>query len=376
MDWVNERFVNLWRYIHNLSFRKAMTAYVLLLAVVVWGLSYITMAVCRHWELAAEFHAHTEVLCRVLRYVRVWCPFLYAFAGMILLIFLFYDRRLKTPLLILEKSMKKIKENDLDFQVEYESLDEMGRLCGSFDEMRRELVRDKEELWRLVERQKELNAAFAHDLRTPLTVLKGYTDFLARYIPEGKVSKEKMQDTLALMADHLKRLEEYSRTMKGVQSIEEIPFSPENTELESIQKKIEEIIFALNQIGDIQIQCKVCGENQKLALDDNLFTEVLENLLSNAIRYARTSIEVYVDYKNNELLLTVRDDGPGFSSEQKEKALKPYYQEYKGEAGSEHFGIGLHISRELCRRHGGTLSIADSIHGGAVVTASFKLGTG
>ena len=53
----------------------------------------------------------------------------------------------------------------------------MGRLCQSFEEMRQELVCNKENMWKLVDRQKELNAAFAHDLRTPLTVLKGYTDF-------------------------------------------------------------------------------------------------------------------------------------------------------------------------------------------------------
>lgn len=371
MDWINEKLVRLGRYVQNLSFRRAMTAYILLLAAIVWVLSYVTMAVCRRWEQMAEIQYDKEVLYFVLDIFRVWCPFIYAFAGMFITIFIFYNRRLKRPLSILEESVKKIKGNDLEFQVKYESLDELGVLCDSFEEMRRELVRDKEEMWRLVERQKELNAAFAHDLRTPLTVLKGYTDFLARYIPEGKVGKEKMQDTLSLMSDHLRRLEEYSRTMKGVRSIEEIPFNPECTGLKEVEKKIQEIIFALNQIGDIRIECQVSGEDRALLLDDNLLTEVLGNLLSNAIRYARKKIEVLADYREGEILLTVRDDGPGFSREQKERALKPYYREYGGEAPDEHFGIGLHISRELCRRHRGTLDIADSIYGGAVVTASF-----
>lgn len=241
--------------------------------------------------------------------------------------------------------------------------------------MRLELVQGKEEMWRLVERQKELNAAFAHDLRTPLTVLRGYTDFLARYIPEGKISEEKMQDTLALMSGHLKRLENYSRTMKGIRSIEEVPFSPRQTELGSIHKRIDEVVFALNHAGDIRICYQRYGAEDavKVEADDNIIMEVLENLLSNAIRYAQGEIEVASDYDEGkrEFLLTVRDDGAGFSDEQLKMALQPYHKEYEGGEADEHFGIGLHICREFCRKHGGTLNVANSIRGGAVVTASF-----
>ena len=59
---------------------------------------------------------------------------------------------------------------------------------------------------------------------------------------------------------------------------------------------------------------------------------------------------------------------------QLEKALKPYYKEPEAPDADEHFGIGLHICRELCKKHGGTLSVANSIQGGAAVTASFFAG--
>lgn len=170
------------------------------------------------------------------------------------------QKRLARPLSILEGSVEKIGGNDLNFHVAYESRDELGKLCDSVEEMRTELLRDKKEMWRLIERQKELNAAFAHDLRTPLTVLRGYTDFLARYIPEGKISQEKLQATLELMAEHLKRLEEYSRTMKGIRSIEEVPFVPEKTSFESMDRKIEAVVFALNQVRDVEILYKkICA---------------------------------------------------------------------------------------------------------------------
>lgn len=403
MDWLEEKLEKTARRIRNLSFRKAMIAYILVLAVMVFVLSYLTIVICWQLEIAEWAKYEQEDFAQIvfkkgiqwgadypfepqtdreklliLDFVRVWCPFLYAFAGMVAAICIFYQKRLALPLHILEDSVKRIRGNDLDFHVYYDSEDELGSLCDSVEDMRMELVRGKEEMWLMVERQKELNAAFAHDLRTPLTVLKGYTDFLARYIPEGKISREKMEDTLALMSDHLKRLEDYSRTMKGIRGIDEVPFSPEWIRLRRLEKKIGEVVFALGQAGDVRIGHSGCALDEaqgelRVQADDNIIMEVLENLLSNAIRYAKTEIEVISEFdeEKTEFLLAVRDDGKGFSEEQLEKAPKPYYKEYEGVEMDEHFGIGLHICKEFCKKHGGTLSVSNSIRGGAVVTASF-----
>ena len=403
MDWLEEKLEKTARRIRNLSFRKAMIAYILVLAVMVFVLSYLTIVICWQLEIAEWAKYEQEDFAQIvfkkgiqwgadypfepqtdreklliLDFVRVWCPFLYAFAGMVAAICIFYQKRLALPLHILEDSVKRIRGNDLDFHVYYDSEDELGSLCDSVEDMRMELVRGKEEMWLMVERQKELNAAFAHDLRTPLTVLKGYTDFLARYIPEGKVSREKMEDTLALMSDHLKRLEDYSRTMKGIRGIDEVPFSPEWIRLRRLEKKIGEVVFALGQAGDVRIGHSGCALDEaqgelRVQADDNIIMEVLENLLSNAIRYAKTEIEVISEFdeEKTEFLLAVRDDGKGFSEEQLEKAPKPYYKEYEGVEMDEHFGIGLHICKEFCKKHGGTLNVSNSIWGGAVVTASF-----
>lgn len=408
MDWLEEKIEKTVRYIRNLSFRKAMMAYILVLAAVVVAASYLTMIMCWQWELAEwgkyeredlmeviykegplwgwdyDHVAGTDLFkIRFLDFIRVWCPFLYAFAGMLVTICIFYERRLAKPLHLLKESVARIRENDLDFCVSYESEDELGSLCDSVEDMRMELVRGKQEMWRLIEKQKELNAAFAHDLRTPLTVLRGYTDFLARYIPEGKISEEKMQDTLLLMSAHLKRLEDYSRTMKGIRSIDEVPFCPEGMTIGSIEKKIREVVFALNQIGDIEIHYHGYGaENTqkeqdeiRVAADDNIIMEVLENVISNAIRFARKEIEVagHYDVVKSEFSLIVRDDGNGFAEEELVKALKPYHKEYESKEKGEHFGIGLYICRKFCKKHGGTLDIANSIRGGAAVTASFFL---
>ena len=132
---------------------------------------------------------------------------------------------------ILEGAVDRIGRKDLDFTVSYASEDEMGRLCASFEEMRKSLEENQKEMWKLVEDQKQLNAAFAHDLRTPLTVIRGYSDFLVRYLPKGTISQEKLKDTLGLLAEQCGRLE-------ALQWDDEIPPFGGRDSISSGQKEI------------------------------------------------------------------------------------------------------------------------------------------
>ena len=119
---------------------------------------------------------------------------------------LFYRNRLKKPLAELRTASEKIANNDLDFSIDYDNNDELGQLCASFEIMRTTLADNFSKMWRQVEERKALNAAFAHDLRTPLTVLKGYNEMLQTsdnsqtqgnrrhngkaYFPYGKLCKQ------------------------------------------------------------------------------------------------------------------------------------------------------------------------------------------
>lgn len=91
---------------------------------------------------------------------------------------LFYRNNLKKPFEELWGASEKIANNDLNIFIDYEREDELGQICTAFKMMRTTLEDNFSKMWRQIEERKELNAAFAHDLRTPLTVLKGYSDML------------------------------------------------------------------------------------------------------------------------------------------------------------------------------------------------------
>ena len=292
----------------------------------------------------------------------------------------FYRNRLRRPFGILKNGAGEMGRKNLDFKIYYDSRDEMGQLCRTFEQMRREVVADREELWRRIEDQKEINAAFAHDMRTPLTVLRGYTELLYRYAPEGKISEEKMFSTLKLMAEHLKRLEDYTKTMRKIQSFEEIELQKMKITMGGLRLRVDEIAEALNAVKDIRILCgdRKDPDKTELWLDESLFLEVLENLLSNALRYAKSRVEVFLEYKKEPdmLFLYVHDDGPGFDEKERLSAADPYFRGAGSAApdDKDHFGIGLHICRLIAKRHGGGLNVANGMDGGAFVSVSFFCG--
>lgn len=99
--------------------------------------------------------------------------------------------------------------------------------------------------------------------------------------------------------------------------------------------------------------------------------QVYENLLSNAIRYAKEMVTIRCTYTGNIFSVIVSDDGKGFSAKDLTNAAKPYYSGAK-QKEEYHFGLGLHICRILCEKHGGSLDLLNTPQGGAQITASFS----
>ena len=91
---------------------------------------------------------------------------------------LYYHIKLKQPISTLRNGISRIQNHDLDFSMPVHFDDELGQLCAAFDTMREELLKSNQELWRQAEERKRLNAAFSHDLRNPITVLKGTVKLL------------------------------------------------------------------------------------------------------------------------------------------------------------------------------------------------------
>lgn len=299
------------------------------------------------------YAAKDERRLAVYETVRESCAAVYVTAAILLAAMLFYRNKLKRPLAILELASEKIMAQELDFTITYERQDEMGRLCRSFEQMRQALWQNNRQMWRQMEERRRINAAFAHDLRTPLTILKGYTDLL---LLEDKPSKQMIQETAQTMAAHVERLEKYTQTMSELQKLEDL--SP-------VPAPCQASVFfeALHQSASILCEQKPCclifqahGAAEQLFVDEQFVQRVWENLLANAVRYAQTTVYAAVAETDGQLLLQVTDDGQGFSEKALQQADWPYFTE---ESAAGHEGLGLYVSKLLCIHHGGYLTLGN-----------------
>ncbi len=279
---------------------------------------------------------------------------------------LFYKKQLQKPLEILENAANNISDNNLEFAVVYDKQDELGKLCQSFEKMRLALRNNSIEMWRQVEERKRLNAAFSHDLRTPLTVLKGQSEMLAKYSP--KMSEQKIIEIAQMIQRHILRLEQYVNTMNNLQRLEDREIQRSDSDIAGIIRQMEDTADTICKTKKLVIQKRQC-DGAMLRLDSSVIMQVYENLLANAVRFAGSAISVSVSVKDRCFVMNVSDDGKGFTVEELSEAIKPFYKS-SDEISQEHFGMGLNICKILCEKHGGYLKLENSK--GASVKAAFR----
>lgn len=357
-----------------------------------------------------------------------------AFGGLAALLFRrFYRRHIGGPLSVLEAAADRIARQDLDFQIGAVRGRELGRLGAAMEGMRSSLLATQRELWRTAEDRRRLNAAFAHDLRTPVTVLKGTLE-MARMKADRAGSGEDVRKTLDTLSGQANRLESYAQLMSRVTKLEDREVMRSACAPSDVARVLErqaagyvvtrgngcKLLFSLGGgmraagVGDggvaapdaggaavpdaehaaepcLEHAAEPCPEHaaapcpEPLSIDMQLVEEVLGNLLGNACDHARSKVAVSVDLLHPEqgslaagargdvcLELVVTDDGRGFTAEALHHGCDPFYSEAKS---AEHFGLGLNIARTLARLHGGAVELGNLEGGGACVTATFAVDT-
>ena len=300
-------------------------------------------------------------------FLQTYSVLIFSIIGSCGAVFLFYKNKLKRPLEELEIASKRIAENDLDFQITYENRDELGHLCHEFDRMRVQLRENNRQLWHMIEDERALRAAIAHDIRSPLSVLKGYQEMLIDYFPDGTIDRRKAVEMLQEGMKQIRRMDVFVDSMQKMNSLEHRKFAADQISTQMIEKDIQRELDILGK--GKRVSLSVNGTDEFFKGDHEVIMEVMENLLSNALRYAKEEIDVRVSLSSEELKLSVRDDGEGFE-EGGEMVTSAFHQKNIKDSLT-HTGMGMYISRLYCEKHGGHLILENEELGGAIVTAIF-----
>lgn len=384
--------------IRNLSVRKTILLYLILSLLISFLLSaYITWAASKvqqqiWWKYTDEDTYFTAIeienegymvqiprpgsyeMGRIDHGISEACDFLQTYSvlvfsvvGSCVCVFLFYRNKLKKPIEELEMASQRIADNDLNFRITYENRDELGHLCHEFDRMRGQLEKNNRKLWHIIEDERALRSAIAHDIRSPLSVLKGYQEMLIDYFPNGTIDKEKAVEMLQEGMKQIRRMDVFIDSMQKMNSLEHRTMKAEQISSVQLEKEIQKELDILGK--EKRVHLSVYKTDEIFCGDQEVIMEVLENLLSNAIRYAREQIDIKVFLTAELLTLSVQDDGNGFL-ENAEKVTSAFHQ-INIKDSLTHTGLGMYLARLYCEKHGGKLLLDNEKSGGAIVTAVF-----
>lgn len=302
--------------------------------------------------------------------LMVLLPLLYCIMGIGLCAWWFYRTKLAPPIRVLADGAEHIRTQNLDFEVTYKSPDELGQLCLAFENMRRALWENNRQMWNMLEERRTLQASVAHDLRNPIAIIKGYVEYMQENIPNGALSGEALQHTLSNLEVTAKRMERYTDYIRDLHAIEETEVSYEEVLLPEFLREAGDTFTVFAKQHGCELICKHIIPECGAQLDGELFYRILENIISNAVRYAPNIIGLEFALHDRILCATITDDGPGFSEQMLEKKAALFYSE---DTTGQHMGLGLATSRVLCQKHGGSMVLSNISPHGACIKVSIAI---
>ena len=277
-------------------------------------------------------------------------------------------RAIEEPLRALQKGISNIEKDNLNFEVKTSSCDEIGELCLSFEKMRLALKESLEANWDKEEERRNIINGLAHDLRTPITVIKGHTELIL----EDILTEEQMKDSALAIQKNTSRLGRLVEALNQVnkwQQIDNLVDKKEEVDIEEFLKDKVKDYRVLANSKTIDIQYKLTSNLKKMVVHSEAFAQILDNLISNSIRFTPEGgcILILLKVEERRIELKVEDSGCGFTTEDLKQALILFYQGDKSRNSGQHYGIGLHTVDYLVKKMNGTVRLYKALIGGAGV---------
>lgn len=314
-----------------------------------------------HGELSDE----KQIYYWMVTALMVAFPVFYIIIASVIVAKFYYKLKLQTPLEDLKNGMHYISEQNLDFQIKYRSEDELGKLCDTFEHMRNEVYKSNRKMWDMLQERKALTASISHDLRTPITVINGYLDYLEKSMEKGILTNDVLRTTLQNMAGATGRLHRYVDCVNDIQKIEDIEIKKDFYDLKIFISEITQGFSLLAEQHKKQLEVQDLSKTLQVQTDRDILCKVLENVFDNALRFSNDKIWLTIQETKHCVSFVIQDDGIGFTPEELSSAASFFYG---SPTNGGNFGIGLSISKILCEKLGGVLYLRNRPEHGASVT--------
>jgi two-component system, OmpR family, sensor histidine kinase BaeS len=271
-------------------------------------------------------------------------------------------RTLTRPVRDLTAATRAMAAGSLGQQVRVRSRDEIGQLAASFNQMSSDLAQASQI-------RKQMTADLAHDLRTPLSVLRGYTEGLK----DGRIQgSPTLYGVMHSEVEHLRHLVEDLRVLSLVDS-GELPLSRRAIDPVALIERagLAYIVHAEQQ--GLALSVDADEELPSISVDTDRMAQVLNNLVSNALRHtAQGGVSLAARVHGDTVLLQVRDTGSGIDPEDLPHIFDRFYradkarQRSSGDSGAS--GLGLAIAKAIVEAHGGSIAVDSALGQGTTFT--------
>lgn len=253
---------------------------------------------------------------------------------------------------------QKIEKQDLDFQIESSGIFEVDRALFALEHLKQALKTSLTEQWQADKLRQDQISALAHDLKTPLTIIRGNTELLydMALTDNQKECADYIEGSVVQMQDYVETLIDMTKTR------ESLSFHPQNVKLSSLLHEIHTQAKGLCAVKNIHLEWCENFNREYILADSEQLIRAFANVLSNATEHTPAGKTVFFDMyeKDSFILCSITDTGNGFSPEALKRATEQFYMDEQSRHSKSHYGIGLYVANSIITQHGGQLILSNS----------------
>ena len=275
-----------------------------------------------------------------------------------LLIYWLY-RSVVMPLAQMQIATQSIKEGNLDYELMVEIDDELGQLCRDFEEMRIRLRDTAEETLENDKRSKELISNISHDLKTPITTIKGYVEGIMDGVADSPEKMERYIRTIYKKANEMDLLID-ELTLYSRIDANRIPYNFKPIAVKSYFDDCADDLAV--ELGNREVNFEYhnfVGGREKFVVDDEQLKRVINNIVSNAIKYMdkeKPKLSFCIRDEEAYIQVDLTDNGKGIKQEDLPHIFERFYRtDESRNSATGGSGIGLSIAKKIVEEHGGEI---------------------
>ena len=274
-----------------------------------------------------------------------------------LVVGLWVYRSIAVPLVKLKKATQNIKEGNLDFVLDVEGKDEFSELCQDFEEMRRRLKESTEEKSLIEKENRELISNISHDLKTPITAVKGYVEGIMDGVAD---TPEKMDRYVRTIYNKTNEMDHLINELTFYSKIDtnRIPYTFSKLNVEDyFEDCSEEVGLELETRGIELVYANYVEKDVMVIADGEQIRRVIHNIISNAIKYMdkpKGIIQIRIKDVGDFIQIEIEDNGKGIGPKDLPYIFDRFYRtDVSRNSSKGGSGIGLSIVKKIVEDHGG-----------------------